>query len=140
MPPPLRPWLARPRPRPAPASAAGRPPPAAQTMARPPAAAAGAGGRSWAAPPAGVGGWGHNPGASSTGRPAGNHQPDFSPSAPQRRDRRKLWLLIGAAAVLLIAVFGYVVRPQHGPPPADACGQNVLPFNGLNFRLSPGGL
>jgi serine/threonine-protein kinase len=113
---------------------------AAQTLARP--AAAGAGVRSWAAPPAGAGGggWGHNPGASSTGRPAGNHQPDFSPSAPQRRDRRKLWLLIGAAAVLLIAVFGYVVRPQHGPQPADACGQNVLPFNGLNFRLSPGGV
>jgi serine/threonine-protein kinase len=76
----------------------------------------------------------------SNAAPAGAHQhPDFSPSAPPRRDRRKLWMLIGAVAVLLVAVFGYVVRPQGGPA-TDGCGQNVLPFNGLNFRLSPGGV
>jgi serine/threonine-protein kinase len=109
-----------------------------ETMARP--AAAGAGVRGWPAPAAGAGGRGHHPGVSSTGRPAGTHQPDFSPRTPQRRDRRKMWMLIGAAAVLLIAVFGYVVRPQHGGQAAEACGQNVLPFNGLNFRLSPGGV
>jgi serine/threonine-protein kinase len=111
---------------------------AAATMARP--AAAGAGVRSWPAPAAGAGGGGHHPGVSSTGRPAGTHQPDFSPSTPQRRDRRKMWMLIGAAAVFLVAVFGYVVRPQHGGQAAEGCGQNVLPFNGLNFRLSPGGV
>ncbi len=42
---------------------------------------------------------------------------------PQRRDRnRKLWILIGAAVVLLVAVFGYLVRPHGGPAtpsPAD---------------------
>jgi serine/threonine protein kinase, bacterial len=109
---------------------------AAQTMARPAAASA----RSWPAPAAGAGGWGDHPGVSSTGRPAGTGQPDFSPSAPRRRNRRKMWMLIGAAAILLVAVFGYVVRPQHGGQAAETCGQNVLPFNGLNFRLSPGGV
>jgi serine/threonine protein kinase, bacterial len=111
---------------------------AAQTMVRP--AAAGVGIPSWPAPPVGASGWGHHPGVSSTGGPAGTHQPDFSPSAPRQRDRRKLWMFIGAAVVLLIAVFAYVVRPQHGGPAGESCGQNVLPFNGLNFRLSPGGV
>jgi serine/threonine-protein kinase len=107
----------------------------AHTMARP--AAAGAGARGWSAPPAGAGGWGSHPGPPSTGHPSGAH-PDFSPSSTQRRDRRKWWLIIGAVAVLLIAVFGYVERPRHSGAAAESCGQNVLPFNGLNFRLSPG--
>jgi serine/threonine protein kinase, bacterial len=111
---------------------------AAETMARP--AAAGAGVRGWPAPPADAGGWANHPGVSSGGRPAGTHQPDFSPSAPERRNKRKWWMLLGAALVLLIAVFGYVVRPHHSGPAAQSCGQNVLPFNGLNFRLSPGGV
>ena len=109
---------------------------AAATMARP--VTAGSGARSWPAPPAGD--WGYHPGVSSGAGPAGTHQPDFSPGTPRRRDRRKLWMLIGAAVVLLIAGFAYVVRPQHGGPAAETCGQNVLPFNGLNFRLSPGGV
>jgi serine/threonine protein kinase, bacterial len=87
----------------------------------------------------GAGGWGNYPAASSNGAPAAGQHPDFSPGGPPRRDRRKLWLLIGAVAVLLVAVFGYVVRPHSGPA-SDACGQNVVPFNGLNFRLSPGGV
>lgn len=108
----------------------------AHTMARP---AAGAGARS-AARPVGPSGWNQHAGASSdavSGRP---HHPDFGSSAPPRRDRRKRWMLIGAVVILLVAVFGYVVRPQHGGSTAEACGQNVLPFNGLNFRLSPGGV
>jgi serine/threonine protein kinase, bacterial len=109
---------------------------AAETMLRPAVAAAGA--RSWPAPAAGTGGWGQHPGVPSAGAPAATHQPDFSTSAPQRRNRRKLWMFVGAAVVLLVAVFAYVVRPEHGGAAADACGQNVLPFNGLNFRLSPG--
>ncbi|MGA8331339.1 MAG: serine/threonine-protein kinase PknD [Mycobacterium sp.] len=87
-----------------------------------------------------AGGWGSHPVNASNGVPAGAYpQPDFRPSSPPRRNRRKVWMLIGAVAVLLVAVFGYVVRP-HGGPATDACGQNVLPFNGLNFRLSPGGV
>ena len=109
----------------------------AHTMVRPAAAAAGA--RSWSAPPAGADGWGLHSGGSLPGRPNATQQPDFSSPPPQRRDRRRLWMIIGAAAVLLVAVFGYVVRP-HGGPAAESCGQNVLPFNGLNFRLSPGGV
>src|ERR1700733_9289031 len=109
----------------------------AHTMVRPAAAAAGA--RSWSAPPAGAGGWGLPPEGSLPGRPNATEQPDFSSPPPQRRDRRRLWMIIGAGAGLLVAVFGYVVRP-HGGPAAESCGQNVLPFNGLNFRLSPGGV
>jgi serine/threonine-protein kinase len=108
----------------------------ANTMIRPVAAGAGAG--SWGAPPVASGGWSHHPG-SSNGTSSGTQHPDFSANAPRRRDRRKLWMIIGAAAVLLVAVFGYAVRP-HGGPAGESCGQNILPFNGLNFRLSPGGV
>jgi serine/threonine-protein kinase len=109
----------------------------AHTMARPAAAGAGAGSRS--VPPVATSGYEYYPGGSSTGHPSGA-QPDFRPSAPPRRDRRTMWMIIGAVAVLLIAVFGYLERPHRGPSAADSCGQNVLPFNGLNFRLSPGGV
>jgi serine/threonine-protein kinase len=111
----------------------------AHTMARPAAAGAGAGAPTWSGPPPGAGGWGYHPGVPPTGHPSGA-QPDFSPSSTQRRDRRKWWLIIGAVAVLLIAIFGYVERPHHGGSAAESCGQNVLPFGGLNFRLSPGGV
>jgi serine/threonine protein kinase, bacterial len=104
----------------------------ARTVIRP--AAAGAGARSWVESPPAASGWSYHPEAASNG----THQPDFT-SPPQRRDRRRLWLIVGAVAVLLVAVFGYVVRP-HGGPAAESCGQNVLPFDGLNFRLSPGGV
>jgi serine/threonine protein kinase, bacterial len=107
----------------------------AATMARPVAAPAGA--PNWPAPPATAGGWTQYASAPSSG--PGAYPPDFSPTAPPRRSGRKLWLILGAAAVLLVAVFGYVVRP-HGGPAGESCGQNVLPFNGLNFRLSPGGV
>ena len=86
--------------------------------------------------PVGAGGWSYRP--SPNGTASGSH-PDFGAPSPQRRDRRKLWMIFGAVAVLLVAVFGYVVRP-HGGTPGQSCGQNVLPFNGLNFRLSPGGV
>jgi serine/threonine-protein kinase len=111
---------------------------AGATLARP--AAAGAGARSWSAPPAGTGGWTQHSGVPPSGPPPGAQRPDFSPSSTQRRGRRKWWLIIGAVAVLLIAIFGYLERPQHGGPAAESCGQNVLPFSGLNFRLSPGGV
>jgi serine/threonine protein kinase, bacterial len=110
----------------------------AHNMIRPAVAAAGA--RNWAPAPVGAGGWGDYAGGSPPGTPASPHHPDFSPGTPPRRDRRKLWMLIGAVVILLVAVFAYVIRPHHGGPAAEVCGQNVLPFNGLNFRLSPGGV
>jgi serine/threonine protein kinase, bacterial len=104
----------------------------AQTMARP--AAAGNGGVNWRP---------HAPGPVGPPplRPQPRTQhPDFAPSAPERPSRRKWWILAGVAAILLVAVFGYLVRPHSSGPAAEACGQNELPFNGLNFRLSPGGV
>jgi serine/threonine protein kinase, bacterial len=120
---------------------------AAETMTRPAASATGA--QSWAPPPAAGGGsWPSQPGIPSSGMPAGPptytqppsaRQPDFKPATPAPRRNRKLWILIGAAAVLLVAVFGYLVRPHH-PASTPACGQSVLPFTGIDFRLSPGGV
>jgi serine/threonine protein kinase, bacterial len=103
----------------------------AHTMIRPAAA--------WSreSVPVGREDWSYHP--PSNGSRAHRQHPDFSAPATQARDRRKLWMILGAVAVLLVAVFGYVVRP-HGGPAGEACGQNILPFNGLNFRLSPGGV
>lgn len=89
------------------------------------------------AAPASASDWSYHP--PSNGSRASRQHPDFSAPDPQRRDRRKLWMILGAVAVLLVAVFGYVVRPHSGPA-GESCGQNILPFNGLNFRLSPGGV
>ena len=116
---------------------------AAETMARPAPVASG-----WPSSPAtGGGSWPSQPETRSSGRPAGPpafsqpagaQQPDFKPAAPERRRNRKLWLLVGAAVVLLVAALGYQVRPHHSATPA--CGQTVLPFTGIDFRLSPGGV
>jgi serine/threonine protein kinase, bacterial len=128
----------------------------------PPPASAGTGGWTSSPSPAGAGGWTSSPrpagaGAwtSSAAGPAGGSnypgsspagvspvspRPDFRPESPQRRSKRKLWMIIGAAVILLAAVSAFVFRPHSGSSTAEACGQNVLPFNGLNFRLSPGGV
>jgi serine/threonine-protein kinase len=104
----------------------------AETLAR--SAAAGNGGVNWRPPAPG-------PVGPPPLRPQPRTQhPDFAPSAPERPSRRKWWILAGVAAILLVAVFGYLVRPHSSGPAAEACGQNELPFNGLNFRLSPGGV
>jgi serine/threonine-protein kinase len=117
---------------------------AAETMARP--VPSGTSAQSWPPPPAAGDPRASQPGAPPAGRLAGStvfsqphgHQPDLKPSAPERRSRRKLWILIAAAVVLLVAIVGYLVRPH--PSSTSACGQTVLPFNGLDFRLSPGGV
>jgi serine/threonine protein kinase, bacterial len=70
--------------------------------------------------------------------------PDFEKAA-EPTGRRKTALLIGATALLVVlaVVVGYLVlrpaRPSNTPWTA-APGQSVLPFTGLNFRFSPGGL
>ena len=118
-----------------------------QTMARPSVSGGGGrrtppptsgGGGEWTSQATSAGGPSNRPGASPGGAPLVSGHADFR-SDPQRRSKRKLWLIVGAAAVVLAAVFAFVVRPHSGPA-AEACGQNVLPFNGLTFRLSPGGV
>lgn len=123
---------------------------AAETMARPVGSASGP--QNWGPPPGGVpggtGGWASQPqySAGPPGPPAYSHparvpQPDFASGAPERRSNRKWWIIAAAVVVLLVAIFGYLVRPHHpSGGTQEACGQNVLPFNGLNFRLSPGGV
>src|SRR5205807_10249004 len=121
---------------------------AAATMARP--AMSGTGAQGWTPDPAaGHASWPGQPGIPPHARPAGPpafnqphlaQQPDFTPPpAPPNRRNRKLAWLIGAAVVLLVATFGYLVRP-HQSASTPACGQTVLPFTGIDFRLSPGGV
>jgi serine/threonine-protein kinase len=70
--------------------------------------------------------------------------PDFESAAKPTTGRRKVGLLIGATALLLViaVIVGYLVlRPSRSNTPWTAApGQSVLPFTGLNFRFSPGGL
>jgi serine/threonine-protein kinase len=117
---------------------------AAETMARP--VVPGVGAQRWAPPPVADGGsWPSQPeirssvaaGPPAFSRPAGAQQPDFKAAAEPRRNR-KLWFLVGAAVVLLVAALGYLVRPDHSATPV--CGQTALPFTGIDFRLSPGGV
>ena len=77
--------------------------------------------------------------------------PPFSqhPSGPQRdftpgaRPKRKLWVLAGAAVLLVAAAIGTTAYLGARPSAASkqqASGQSELPFNGIDFRLSPGGV
>jgi serine/threonine-protein kinase len=73
----------------------------------------------------------------------------FTPVRQEGADRRKrkLWIIIGAAALALIVVIagiGYWVtrppKPAPTPPWNEATGQSVLPFSDLKFPVSPGGV
>ena len=70
--------------------------------------------------------------------------PDFK-QITKPAGKRKLGLLIGATALLLVVavVVGYLLLRSSRPSNTQwtaASGQSVLPFNGLTFRFSPGGL
>jgi serine/threonine protein kinase, bacterial len=86
------------------------------------------------------GGW-HQPG------PPGSVTSGPQPLAPQRdsiseRKRRK-WVLVGAAVVLLVAAIGaggYLGTRPSAASKQPVSGQIELPFNGIDFRLSPGGV
>lgn len=68
--------------------------------------------------------------------------PDFAPDASRPRSRRTLWA-VGAAAVAVVAVVAVVagyLMSRPSAPAGQASGQSVLPFNGIDFRLSPGGV
>lgn len=69
--------------------------------------------------------------------------PDFGRPAVPADNKRRQWILVGAiAAVALVAfvmaVIGYMSTGSS--PSKQASGQSVLPFNGIDFRLSPGGV
>ncbi|OBJ20226.1 serine/threonine-protein kinase PknD [Mycobacterium colombiense] len=70
--------------------------------------------------------------------------PDFRhPTAPSD-NKRKQWIIVGAVALValvafVVAVVGYLSTESSGPS-KQASGQSVLPFNGIDFRLSPGGV
>ncbi|MBV9350620.1 MAG: protein kinase [Mycobacterium sp.] len=86
--------------------------------------------------------WRGQPSGPSSAGPAGT--PDLGKPPEPSRDR-KVRILIGATALLVVAavVIGYLlIRQSHrsGGSWETASGQTVLPFTGLNFRLSPGGL
>jgi serine/threonine-protein kinase len=70
--------------------------------------------------------------------------PDFTPTGGSKpRDKRKLWMILGAVAVVLVAalgVTGYLVTRSTHAGLSTAPGRSVLPFNGLDFRLSPSGV
>ncbi|MBS9534902.1 protein kinase [Mycobacterium sp. M1] len=94
-------------------------------------------------PAAGQGAWRGTPAAPAPAGPP--PRVDFS-SPAQRVSAGVPWyqrkpILIGAAAlVAVIALVGFLVsRPSHGSS-TSASGQTVLPFEGINFRLSPGGV
>jgi serine/threonine protein kinase, bacterial len=81
-----------------------------------------------------------------TGRPASGPQPAApEPQARQPRSgsKRRKWILVGAAAALLVSavgVTGYLGTRSSAASKPAAAGQSVLPFNGIDFRLSPGGV
>jgi serine/threonine-protein kinase len=68
--------------------------------------------------------------------------PDFAGAGANKARHHHKRILVGAAAlvvVVAIGVAGYLVT--RGPQPStSASGVTVLPFNGLDFRLSPGGV
>jgi serine/threonine-protein kinase len=70
--------------------------------------------------------------------------PDFRHPAVPNDGKRKQWMIVGAIALValvafIVAVAGYLsTRPSA--PSNQASGQSVLPFNGIDFRLSPGGV
>ncbi|MGH9062160.1 MAG: serine/threonine protein kinase, partial [Acidimicrobiales bacterium] len=68
--------------------------------------------------------------------------PDFRPP-PQYDDQRKRGILIGAVALVIVAVIAAVAylatRPSQSAS-TSASGQSVLPFEGIDFRLSPSGV
>ncbi len=108
------------------------------TMAR--AVPLGTGQPAWTSPPAGGGDtFRSRSGPPSSVGPA--RAPDFSPP-PLAPARNRKPILIGAAALVVIAVIaavGYLVTRSSGPS-APASGQTVLSFEGINYRLSPGGV
>jgi serine/threonine-protein kinase len=83
----------------------------------------------------------HGPGPSPGGPPSYG-QPSQPHPTPQPRKGRKPWIIAGAVAAVLLTAAGITafVVTNKAAGTQQAKGQIVLPFTGLNFRLSPGGV
>jgi serine/threonine protein kinase, bacterial len=91
---------------------------------------------------AGGGGWRQTPPPGPPGQQPVAPRRDVTRGAPSSR-KRKLWILVGAAVLLLvagIATTGYLGTRPSAASKQQTSGQTVLPFNGIDFRLSPGGV
>ncbi|BBY06210.1 serine/threonine-protein kinase PknD [Mycobacterium noviomagense] len=101
--------------------------------------------RGWSRAPgpvSGTGSWRSQPAAHSSGpvsRPY-TREPDFVRPGPDPRDKRRMWIVLGIVAVLIVAAAGYLVTRPLRHSSTSASGQSVLPFKGLDFRLSPSGV
>ncbi|OBH46903.1 serine/threonine-protein kinase PknD [Mycobacterium mantenii] len=67
--------------------------------------------------------------------------PDFGRPVVPDDGKRRQWIIVSAIALValvafVVAVIGYL----SAQPSTPASGQSVLPFNGIDFRLSPGGV
>ena len=68
---------------------------------------------------------------------------DFARGAPRPGRKRRRWIITGAAALLAVSAIGITGYLGTRPSAASSkrvAGQTVLPFNGIDFRLSPGGV
>jgi serine/threonine-protein kinase len=89
-----------------------------------------------------------SPGWEGSSTPPPATKPEWPPAVAGGRSRRALWMLAGSTALLLVAIIsvtGYLLtrlspQPTPSPRPTPPSGQSVLPFNGINFHLSPGGV
>ncbi|CPR12012.1 Ser/Thr protein kinase D [Mycobacterium bohemicum DSM 44277] len=73
-------------------------------------------------------------------RPSAPHVP---PAAARAGRKGKRWIVAGAAVLLLaatLATVGYFGRHPSAASRQQASGQTELPFTGIDFRLSPGGV
>ena len=70
--------------------------------------------------------------------------PDFRSPAVQNDGKRRQWIIVGAIALVALIAFIVAVAAYlstgHSGSSDKATGQSVLPFNGIDFRLSPGGV
>ncbi len=87
------------------------------------------------------------PSASTAGPPSFRPHPALAPDvtrgASQPAVKRKRWIIAGAAALLVasaIGVTGYLGTRPSAASSGPVSGQSILPFTGMDFRLSPGGV
>jgi serine/threonine protein kinase, bacterial len=91
------------------------------------------------------GSWRHSgpPGPPVSGQRFVTPRPDFQRGGSPADRKRKRWIMAGAAVLLVvsaIAATGYVETRPSAAAKQQASGQTELPFTGIDFRLSPGGV